>query len=206
MIDERTAVTAKTGDAHDTPRDEAFRLLRSTVKFATGERPLRTVLVVDVDRPDASDVARRLADSFARAGDRCAYVETDGRAADPGAGFSELIGGAPIETIATGDGTPAAALVPAGQGATADVLSSDGVADALARLTEHYAFVVLSCAPLPQFADALALAPRVDAVIMVASAGRTRRPKAVDARDALQRVGANILGVVLSEQPRRFFR
>lgn len=197
---------AETTGAPGGPGGEAYRLLRSTLKFAATERPVRSVLVVDIDRPAASDVARHLAESFARAGDRCAYVETDSRGAERSDGFAELIGGAPLDSIVSDSGRPGLAVVPAGQAATADVLTGDGVGDALDRLLDRFEFVILSCAPMPQFADALALAPRVDAVIMVASAGRTRRPKAIDARDALRRVGANILGVVLAEEKRGWFR
>lgn len=206
MIEERAAVKAETTGASTWPGDEAYRLLRSTVKFGASERPARSVLVVDIDRPVASDVARQLAESFARAGDRCVYVETDGRTAERAAGFAELIGGASLESVAAGTERHGLTVVAAGQGASADVLVADGVASALDTLLERYEFVILSCAPLPQFADALALAPRVDAVIMVASSGKTRRSKAIDARDALQRVGANILGVVLAEGKRGRFR
>ena len=206
MIEERAAVMAETTGAQGGPGSEAYRLLRSTVKFAASERPVRSVLVVDIDRPAASGVARQLAESFARAGDRCAFVETDGRGAERAEGFAELIGGAPLGAIVADAVRPGLAVVPAGRSATADVLTGDGVGDAIGRLLDRYEFVILSCAPLPQFADALALAPRVDAVIMVASSGKTRRPKAIDARDALQRVGANILGVVLAEEKRGRFR
>lgn len=198
-------MTARTANDEQSPRDEAFRSLRSTVKFAPGELPVRTVLVVDVDRDETSDIARRLADAFARAGDRCAYVETDGRLTLGEPGFSDLIRGAALDRVVTAGGPSAAAVIPAGAGATPDLLSSDDVTAALISLLERFEFVVLSCAPLPQFADALALAPRVDAVIMVVGSGKTRRPRAVDARDALRRVGARILGVVLAEQKRGLF-
>ncbi|MEX2314085.1 MAG: hypothetical protein WD628_00105, partial [Thermomicrobiales bacterium] len=58
---------------------EAYRSLRSTVKFATGERPIRSVLVVDIDRDARSQVAERLALAFAEAGDRCVLIDTDAR-------------------------------------------------------------------------------------------------------------------------------
>ncbi len=206
MIEERAGMTAETRAAAGGPGDEAFRLLRSTLKFAAGDRPVRSVLVVDIDRPETSGVARRLAESFARAGDRCALVETDGRAGGDAAGFADLIRGAPLAAAIADAEHGGPVVVPAGRGAAADALSSDGVGEALRTLLQSYEYVILSCAPLPRYADALALAPRVDAVIMVASSGKTRRPKAIDARDALERVGANILGVVLAEETRGWFR
>jgi Mrp family chromosome partitioning ATPase len=65
--------------------------------------------------------------------------------------------------------------------------------------------LIVGCAGLPQHGDAIALAPRVDAVILTVTAGVTRRPRAIDARDALERVGGRLLGVVLVEPARRRF-
>jgi len=197
-----------TGSASETAHqivDEAFRTLRSTVKFASGERAVRSVLVVDVDTSSTSDVARRLAESFVQAGDRCAYVETDGRGAGAEPGFADLVAGKPLPEKYQQARGAGLVVVPAGRAAGGDHLASAGADRALATLADQFDLVVLSCAPLPRYADALALAPRVDGVIMVVASGTTRRPKAIDARDALQRVGANILGVVLAEGKRGLF-
>jgi Mrp family chromosome partitioning ATPase len=48
-------------------------------------------------------------------------------------------------------------------------------------------------------ADAAVLAPRVDGVLLVVRAGKTRRDLAVKARKALEQVKANIVGVVLTD-------
>ncbi|MCO5177232.1 MAG: hypothetical protein M9890_09715 [Thermomicrobiales bacterium] len=197
-----------TGSASETTRyniEEAFRTLRSTVKFASGERRIQSVLVVDVDTTKTSDVARHLAESFVQAGDRCAYVETDGRSGASAAGFADLIAGKPLPEKLLQAGSAGLVIVPAGQAAGGDHLASAGTDSALSALSDQFDLIVLSCAPLPRFADALALASRVDGVIMVVASGTTRRPKAIDARDALQRVGANILGVVLVEGKRGLF-
>ena len=206
MIEERLTVKAETRTMPDGPGDEAYRLLRSTVRFTTGERPVRSVLVVDIDRATSSDVARRLAESFSMAGDRCVLVETDSRGGTKAAGFSDLIDGASLDGIAVDSEAHSLAVISAGRATSADTLSADGVDDALSKLLERFEHVILTCAPMPQFADALALAPLVDAVILVVSSGKTRRQKAIDARDALRRVGANILGAVLSEEKRGRFR
>jgi len=47
--------------------------------------------------------------------------------------------------------------------------------------------------------DAAVLAPLVDGVLLVLAAGRSRRDTTRAAREALDRVGANVLGVVLTE-------
>lgn len=197
-----------TGSASETQQyniEEAFRTLRSTVKFASGDRAIRSVLVVDVDTTATSDVGRHLAESFVQAGDRCAFVETNGRNGAGGAGFADLVAGNPLPAKFLQPGSAGLVVIPAGQAAGGDHLASSGTDRALGELAEQFDLVVLSCAPLPSFADALSLASRVDGVIMVVAAGKTRRPKAIDARDALRRIGANILGVVLLEGKRGLF-
>jgi non-specific protein-tyrosine kinase len=188
--------------------DEAYRILRSTVKFAAGDGPVRSVLVVDIDRATSSGVARELAAAFARAGDRCVLVEADPRAAagrdDPG--FSDLLSGAaPVGAVVQTADLPLLGVVGPGTLPNADLLAGERLSESIGVLPESHRHVVLACASLPQHGDALAIAPRVDATLLVVTAGQTRRPRAIEARDALARVGANLLGVVMLETKRRWF-
>lgn len=186
---------------------EAYRSLRSTVKFATGERPIHSVLVVDLDRDERSDVADQLATAFAEAGDRCVLIDTDARGAgNRSSGFFDLLRG--DGSVGSVDPQPVAGAltrVGPGQAGSPDALAGDRFGTVVGELVDTHGFAILSSAPLPRYADALAIASRVDAVILVVTAGGTRRPKAIDARDALDRVGARILGVVLVESKKRWF-
>lgn len=187
--------------------DEAYRILRSTVKFAAGDAPIRTVLIVDVDRDAPSGVAEQLATAFARAGDRCVLVDTDPRGMNrKDAGFSDLVhGGVRVPDVARGGGVAGLTVVSAGTASEPDFLAGSGVAAALEQLAAEYDHVILTAATLPRNGDALALAPAVDATILVVTSGKTRRPRAIEARDALDRVGARTLGVVMLEPKRRLF-
>ncbi|HUG16385.1 MAG TPA: hypothetical protein VMM78_15385 [Thermomicrobiales bacterium] len=184
---------------------EAYRILRSTLKFAAGDAPIRSILVVDIDRRKPSGVAHRLAHAFSRAGDPCVLIETDSRRASSDPGLSDLIGGAdPVDIVQLSSGD-APSVVAAGAAADPDVLAGDGLQEALDTLLSRFDFAILTAASLPEFGDALAIAPRVDAVILVVTAGRSSRARAVEARDALDRVGANTLGVVMIESKRSMF-
>ena len=188
--------------------DEAYRILRSTVKFASGSADIRSLLVVDVDRAESSGVAEHLATSFANAGDHCVLVDVRSiaTASDREIGFSDLLGGQGIRGCA-GAGSTAAGIVNIGPGVrlTPDMLASDQFLTALKALAATGAFVIIACNSSPEHADALAIAPRVDATILVISGGRTRRARALATRDALERVGARLLGVVMVEEPKRWF-
>jgi Mrp family chromosome partitioning ATPase len=192
-------------DAEVSAAAEAYRILRSSIKFAAGERVIRTVVVVDIDRDDPSGVAEQLALAFSRAGDRCAFVDA-GAQTDGQPGLSDLLTGtAQVPTVVRSGAAPLLDVVGAGTAPSADALASEGLTNALHALLDGHAIVIVSCAPLPRHGDALAIAPRVDATILVVTSGKTRRPRAIEARDALQRVGAQLLGVVLVEAKRRLF-
>lgn len=187
--------------------DEAYRILRATVKYAVGEALVRTVLIVDVDRDEPSGVAEELASAFARSGDRCVLIDTNPRGTERrAAGFSDLLqGDASVADVAIASGLPGLTRVGAGTASAPDVLAGTGVTAALNQLVAEHEHVILSCASLPGNGDALALAPNVDATILVVTAGKSRRPRAIEARDALDRVGARLLGVVMVEPKRRRF-
>lgn len=189
-------------------RDEAFRSLRSTIKFAAGELAVRSVLIVDADRSETSDSAEQVARAFAKAGDSCAHVDADFRSGSGSVpGFSDLLlGSVSLDAVLeanTGDGL----LTAIGPGTVADpdLLAGDQVSRAMEALLQRFEFVILSTASLPAYSDAISLASRVDASILVVTSGKTRRARAVEARDALSRVGARVLGVVMIESKRRLF-
>ena len=183
---------------------EAYRSLRSTVKFASGDHVIRSVLVVDVDREERSEVAEQLAAAFAETGDRCVLIDTDSRAsADQTVGFFDLMRGIDGEVLHATSGQ--LTRIGPGQAGSPDALAGDTFTATLDRLIDSHGVAILSAASLPQYADALAIASRVDAVILVVTSGDTRRPRAIEARDALDRVGARILGVVMVEPKKRRF-
>ncbi|NJM07509.1 CpsD/CapB family tyrosine-protein kinase, partial [Candidatus Gracilibacteria bacterium] len=58
--------------------------------------------------------------------------------------------------------------------------------------------VLFDTPPVVAVSDAVVLAPRVDGVLLVLQAGHTRRDRAREARKQLEKVKANIVGVVLN--------
>lgn len=68
----------------------------------------------------------------------------------------------------------------------------------LRRLSDDYRLVILDCPPLEDFPEATWMAQRVDGVIAVIAAGAQRASEISRFRDALSRVGARLLGGVLT--------
>ncbi|MBX5445139.1 CpsD/CapB family tyrosine-protein kinase [Sphaerobacter sp.] len=195
---------------------EAYRSLRSTVKFARFEPAVRSLAIADAGTGGQhTDVAANLAAALALGGDSVVLVDADFRRPRAHELFRLSNDTGLAEWLAAGDaeaplpliesGVDGLTLLPAGHagktGGTlpADLLGSNLFARLLARLRDEAAFVVVNTPPLPDFGDALAVAPRVDAVLLLVRSGKTKRAAAQRARESLDRVGARLLGVVLTD-------
>jgi capsular exopolysaccharide synthesis family protein len=80
----------------------------------------------------------------------------------------------------------------------AELLASARFGRALDAIAAQADMVVLDSAPVTSVADATILAARVDGLLLVVDSGRTRRDPAKRAKEQLDRVGARVLGVVLT--------
>ena len=94
----------------------------------------------------------------------------------------------------------------------AEVFESELIDQLIAQLKEKFDFIIFDAAPVGEFPDAFALAPKVDSIIMVAQSEKTSIEDAQRAKLNLERAGGRILGVVLNRQVdytpsflRRFF-
>jgi succinoglycan biosynthesis transport protein ExoP len=77
-------------------------------------------------------------------------------------------------------------------------MDSDAMRALLARWRDRFDFVVLDCPPALVVADALALAPLVDAVLVVGDARVSDREAVSRLREELEQVGGAIVGAVLN--------
>jgi polysaccharide biosynthesis transport protein len=83
----------------------------------------------------------------------------------------------------------------------AALLGSDTMGRLLERQRETFDFVILDCPSALTAADALTLAPLVDAVLVVVDRRSTDRHAVVRLREQLEQVGGRILGAVLNRHP-----
>ena len=65
---------------------------------------------------------------------------------------------------------------------------------------EKFRYAVFDSAPYTLFPDASILAPKMDGVILVIEAEKTRREVAQRAKEQLEKAGAKILGTVLTKR------
>ena len=201
------------GDLHvlDNPASRAaqpYRLIAT--KLALGpERPsLRSILVLDADsEAEAAVVAGNLAAALGRSGRRTVLIDGTG----PGGTVTRMLGWTEREGLADvlsqglhpglPDGTGGSlSVLPTGRGAL-EITDPDRLRTVIAGLTAGDAVAVVVGAPIASSPVTLALARAVDSVVLVARRDRARREDVTLATESLRLVGADPVGVVLTERP-----
>jgi capsular exopolysaccharide synthesis family protein len=82
----------------------------------------------------------------------------------------------------------------------AEVFESELIDQLIAQLKEKFDFIIFDAAPVVEFPDAFAIAPKVDSIILVAQSEKTSIDDAQRAKLNLEQAGGRILGVVLNRQ------
>ncbi len=204
---ERALITLRDPDS---AAAEAYRTLRTNILFSSLDRPLHT-LVLTSTAPDEgkSTTLANLAVTMAQAEQRVLMVDCDlrrpslhslfGVPNDRGvtsALLEQSEGPLPIqETGVAGLRLLASGPLPP---RPADLLGSRRMGALIERLRGEADMVLFDTPPVVAVTDAAVLAPRVDGVLLVLQAGHTRRDRAREARQMLEKVKANIIGVVLN--------
>ncbi|MCC6176557.1 MAG: CpsD/CapB family tyrosine-protein kinase [Chloroflexi bacterium] len=188
---------------------EAYRTLRTNIQFSSLDRDVRTLLVTSVGPKEGKSlVLANLGITMAESGRRVVMVDCDlrrpslhdlfGLADGPGVTTMVLDAGhtPPLQPTLVAN----LSLIPSGPlpPNPAELLASErfsSVVQAIAKEADH---VLFDAPPVASVSDAAVLATRVDGVLLVVDAGRTRRDAARRAKEQLERVGARVLGVVLN--------
>ena len=196
------------------PAAEAFRSIRASVDYlGGGAAPVRTLMVASAGPGEGkTTVATNVALAFAQSGTRTVLVDADLR--QPGVhSVFKLSNNAGLSSILKperGEMTPllqatddprlmvlTAGPVPPNP---ADLLGSPRMIQLVAHLLDRADIVLFDSAPIRAAADAAVLARQVDGVLLVVATGETRRSAARASAEALNRVGARVIGVALNRR------
>jgi len=196
------------------PVSEAFRVLRTNIRYSSVDRPLQVLLVTSPGPEEGkSVVAANLAMALAQAGLRTVLLDADMRRPR----LHRLFGLHPREGL-TGallagntDGrlqpteVEGLSILPAGEKPPnpVELLGSQRMRELREELLKSFDAIVVDSPPVLIGADAAVLGQMVDGVLLVVNAGETRRDMARQAVESLRQVGANVIGVVLNRVPTR---
>ena len=192
---------------------ESYRLALSNLVATTAALPPKTLLVVGTERRDGrSTVAANLAIVMAESGLRVVLVDADFRRpcqwelfdGSNQYGLSGLLRSPELAVSAVLQPTrvPGLQLVASGptQADSSALLTSSRVADRLAELRQTCDVVVLDSPPILSSPDAVLLARRVDAAVLVVDAAVSRMRRVSLAVNLLRQAGATLVGVVVNRQ------
>lgn len=205
--------------------DEAFRMLRASLRYFSVDSTVRSILVTSsVSGAGKSTVTWNLARVSAHT-TKVIVVETDLR--NPALARQHGLRSAPglaevlTQQVDLEDAIQSVSI-PTGPGPSeegskelhvitsgtlppnpADLIESEAMSDVLERLTSEYDLVAVDTAPLGVVSDAFPLLEKVDGVVVVARMGQTTQEEATELGEQLRRLKAPVLGVVANAIKRR---
>jgi tyrosine-protein kinase len=211
---DRTVPRVVTLTEPSSPSAEAYRTLRTSIRFITVERRLR---VIQITSPSASEgkttTTANLGVALARAGGRVIIVSCDLRrprvheffGLSNQVGFtSVLLGEAPLRTaLQRVSNDDRLWVLPSGPRPPnpSELLSSARASDILLSLQEQADTILVDCPPVLPVTDSAVLASRVDGTLLVATAGTSTRKQVARAVEMLRQVNAPLVGTVLNDAP-----
>ncbi len=202
--------------APQSPTTEALRSLRTNLQYSSLDKPLRRILFTSVQQNDGkSTVVSNLAVVMAKTSHKVAVVDADLR--QPGLhqlfemgdhqGLTDVILAQPLQLDGALRETKVNHLLLMSSGKQlpnpAELLSTNRMSLLLAAIDEKVDVMLIDSPDLLHVADALVLANQVDGVVLVLEYGKVNMADALEAKAQLERVGANVLGVVMNKVPVR---
>ncbi len=191
---------------------EAYRGLRTSVRLLGVERPLTMIQITSPLPGDGKTTTlANLAMVLVAAGQRVVMVDCDLRrpslhsvfGLDNHVGFTSVL--ARETDLATAlqqvPGTPNLALLAAGAPPPnpSELLGAKRTAQLLFALRADFDMILLDCPPVLSVTDAAVLSVWVDATLLLATAGVTRRNQLREAVELLSQAEAPLNGVVLNQ-------
>jgi capsular exopolysaccharide synthesis family protein len=193
------------------PISEAYRTLRTNLEFSSLDKPIRSMVVTSASPEEGkSTTLANLAVTIAQAGKKVVLIDCDLRrpslhqifGARSTPGFTDmmrddaLMSKPPLqETSEPNLRLLASGTIPPNP---SELLASRRMSDVIAALQQQADIVLFDAPPVIAVTDAAVLSSKVDAVLLVVSAGKTKRDHAKKAKTMLEKVNAHLIGTVLN--------
>jgi succinoglycan biosynthesis transport protein ExoP len=194
----------------ESPHAEAYRVLRTQILFSRKDESFNTVTVVSGGVGEGkSTTLINLATIFAHSGDRVLVVDSDLRRptlhkvlrVSNSIGLTncllgqnrleEAIQTTPLETLH---------FLPSGKlpSSSMGILSSSQMKVLIQELKQRYDWVFFDSPPIMGVSDASVLVSEVDMTVQVVQFRRYPQPMTLRAKQTIEKVGGNLLGIVLN--------
>lgn len=192
------------------PISEAYRTLRTNIQFASFDKDIKTIVVTSSGPKEGkSTTAANLALTMAETSKKVIIIDCDLRKPTLHKNFriSNKVGltnllaeNLKVEEVMV-KYSEYLYLLPSGiiPPSPAEMLSSNKMKVFIEEMTQKFDAIIIDSPPVLAVTDAQILSTIADGVIIVASSGEVEREAVNKAKDLLEKVNANILGVVLNK-------
>jgi non-specific protein-tyrosine kinase len=193
------------------PVSEAYRTLRTNLEFSSLDKPIRSMVVTSAAPEEGkSTTLANLAVAIAQAGKKVILVDCDLRRpslqkifnARNTVGFTDmmrddaLLKKPPLQETSVPDlRLLVSGTIPPNP---AELLASKRMEEVIAALLKNADIVLFDAPPVVAVTDAAVLSTKVDAALLVVSAGKTKRDHAKKAKALLDKVNVRLIGTVLN--------
>ena len=189
---------------------ENFRLIRTNIQQMPFERPVQVLLVTSPESSDGKSVtAMNLAISTAQSGRRTLMIDADLRRpalhkmlpVEGGVTLRDALSGEePFEPSRYETSIEGLSFISAGRAAEppAELLGSHEMQHFLSLARDHYEVIILDSPPVLAVADAIILAPRCDAALVVIAANKTDLRALELTQETLRSCGTRVVGTVIN--------
>ena len=198
------------------PIAEAYRVLRTNIQFSKVTNPSPIILITSSSLGEGkSTTAANLAMVMAQAGKRVVLIDADLRRPNMH-NFFGLSNDVGLTDVLIDDISVEDALIKVGEDDLqiltsggippnpAELVGSPQMETLLHKLEEQNDTIIIDSPPLLAVTDASLLSAKVGGTILVVDVGRTRREACQRSKVIVDRVGGNMMGVVLNKlNPRK---
>ena len=194
----------------ESPHAEAYRVLRTNILFSRKDDKLNCMAVVSAGAGEGkSTTVFNLATIFAQSGNRVIIVDSDLRrpTLHKMVGVTNSIGLTnyllkqnSLEEVIQTTSIPTLDFMASGKlpSSSLGILSSSQMKDLINELKQRYDFVFFDSPPIMGVSDASILASEVAMTIQVIQYRRYPQPMNIRAKQMIEKVGGNLVGIVLN--------
>ncbi len=210
------------------PSSEAFRILRTNMEYLFHDKSVKTILITSATMQEGkSTVISNLAIALAQEGKKVLLIGCNLRrpsmfrlfGLDRGPGTADILiekttwqncvrtvtdlvlGGLSMNDILNVPGLENLNFITYGQKPPnpVELITSDKMSNLLGELKNHYDIILVDAPPLLPVADSIVLSKKVDGVFLVYKVGKVPRNSLRLAKERLEAVSSNVMGVVLND-------
>lgn len=194
------------------PISESFRTLRTNIQFASIDKPLNTIMFTSTGPSEGkSTIVANLAVVIAQSDKKVLLVDADLRKPTVHHTFKlpnrqglskALVYINDLQTLIQKDVIPNLDILSSGPipPNPADLLGSKKMLQLIEELKGIYDVVLFDAPPTIAVTDAQILSRSVDGVLLVINSGKTHKEMTIKAKGLLEKVHANVIGVVLNNK------